>query len=81
MKDPKLYRLWYTLPREAPPDAAERIRKDFGARFVLSFGESRWDAFYNRLSSDPTVRMPLISDYWILFDLGEPPPQEKGKKY
>ncbi len=79
MKDPKLYRLWYTLPREAPPDAAEQIRKDFGARFVLSFGEGRWDAFYNRLSSDPSVRMPLISDFWILFDLGEPPPRGRIK--
>ncbi len=80
MKDPGLYRLWYTLPREAPADAAERIRKYFGARFVLSFGEGRWDAFYNKLSSDPSVRMPLISDYWILFDLGEPPPRGKGEK-
>ncbi len=79
MKDPALYRLWYALPRTAPPDAAEQIRKNFGARFVLSFSEGRWDAFYNRLSSDPGVRMPLISDYWILFDLGAPPPQEKSK--
>ncbi len=79
MKDPDLYRLWYALPRAAPADAADQIRKNFGARFVLSFGEGRWDAFYNRLSSDPSVRMPLISDYWILFDLGGPQPhQEKG---
>ncbi len=78
MKDPDLYRLWYALPRQAPTDTAEQIRKKFGARFVLSFSDSRWDAFYGRLSSDPTVRMPLISDYWILFDLGELPPQEKA---
>ncbi|HUI46886.1 MAG TPA: hypothetical protein VL122_12985, partial [Nitrospirota bacterium] len=71
MKDPTLYRLWYSLPREAPSDAAELIRRYFGARFVLSFDEGRWNEFYTKLASDPRVRLPLVSDYWLLFDLGE----------
>jgi len=78
MKDPKLYHLWYTLLREPPADAAERIRKDFGARFVLSFWDSRWINFYNALSSDPSVRMLLNDDYWLLLDLGEPTRPEQG---
>jgi hypothetical protein len=78
MKDPTLYRLWYSLPREAPSDAAELIRRYFGARFVLSFVDGRWDEFYNKLSTDPDVRMPLVSDYWLLFDLGEPHPLTPG---
>jgi hypothetical protein len=80
MKDPALYNLWYKLPREAPPDTAEQIRRYFGARFVLSFGDSRWDAFHNRLASDSSVRMPLVSDYWLLFDLGEPLPSPLSQK-
>ncbi len=73
MKDPALYRLWYSLPREAPSDAAELIRRKFGARFVLSFlYGSRFFEFYNKLSSDPDVRWQRVSDYWLLFDLGKP---------
>jgi hypothetical protein len=79
MKDPDLYRLWYTLPRDPPEDTAGQIRKHFGARFVLSFQDSRFDAFYNKLSSDPSVRMPLISNYWILFDLGVPSAEDWKK--
>jgi len=80
MKDPTLYRLWYSLPREAPSDAAELIRRYFGARFVLSFDEGRWNEFYTKLASDPRVRLPLVSDYWLLFDLGEPQSLPLGSK-
>jgi hypothetical protein len=70
MKDPELYRLWYSLPREAPSDAADKIRRHFKARYVLSLWDHRWKNFYYVLSSDRSVKTLLITDYWLLFDLG-----------
>jgi hypothetical protein len=72
VKDPELYRLWYRLPREAPPGAAETIRRRFGARYVLCVDKPDWSAFAERLLSEPGVRLLLASDIWLLFDLGGP---------
>jgi hypothetical protein len=71
IKDPDLYRLWYTLPREAPPGSAEIIRQRFGAQYVLCLDIKDWGAFFDRLMSEQGVRMLLAQDIWILFDLGQ----------
>src|SRR3990172_3893137 len=75
LKDPGLYRLWYMLPREAPEGTADIIRRIFGARYVLSSNYPGWNNFFARLSSEPNVRTLLITDLWVLFDLGhlDPP--------
>lgn len=73
VQDPELYALWYRLPRSAPRDAAAIIRGSFRARYVLSFREERWQPFYVRLASDPSVRTLLVADRWMLFDLGSAP--------
>lgn len=71
MKDPELYRLWYRLPREAPPGTADTIRRRFGARYVLCLDQSDRRSFFDRLLSEPGVRLLLAADIWLLFDLGE----------
>jgi hypothetical protein len=72
LQDPELYAIWYRLPREGSEGAAEMIRQRFGSRYVLSTNRSDYGAFYDRLSGDPTVRTLMVSDKWVLFDLGEP---------
>jgi len=53
----------------------EVIRNRFGARFVISFLDERFSPFYFQLASEPGVRALLLSDeYWVVFDLGGPPP-------
>lgn len=74
LKDPERYRLWYHLIHDAPKGSAEIIRRRFGARFVLGFNRSRMKDFFYRLSSEEGVRILLNSEYWILFDLGDPLP-------
>ena len=70
-KDPELYRLWYSIPRNPYPGMADAIRKRFGARYVISLNDDRFSSFYYRLSQEPGVRTLLISDeYWTVFDLG-----------
>ena len=72
VKDPGLYQLWYDLPRNPKPGMAETIRRKFGARFVISFWEVRYDEFYYRLSLEPGVRTLLVSPLWMVYDLGPP---------
>jgi hypothetical protein len=71
-KDPDLYRIWYRLPREAPPDSADTIRHRFGARYAICLDKPGRHAFFYRLSSTPGVRTLLVTDIWMLFDLGAP---------
>ncbi len=71
MKDPELYRLWYRLPRENLPQAANLIRQRFGARYVISFWNHNWNPFYHQLSSEPGVRAIIIQKKWVFFDLGD----------
>jgi hypothetical protein len=73
VKDPELYQLWYTLPRRPERGMAEVIRRRFGARFVISLSDKRFDRFYYLLSSEPGVRTLFLSDLWMVFDLGGPP--------
>ncbi len=70
-RDPELYRLWYALPREGPPDAAALIRRRFGARFVLCTANPAWSPLLRRLAADPGVTPLLRSPLWYLYDLGE----------
>jgi hypothetical protein len=71
VKDPELYRIWYTLPRHPHAGDAEIIRKRFGARFVIGLFDDRFMDFYFQLSSEPGVRALLLSDeHWAVFDLG-----------
>ena len=79
IKDPDLYRLWYTLPREAPPGSADIIRQRFGAQYVLCVDIQDWSAFFDRLMSEQGVSMLLAQDIWILFDLGPPQPPILGR--
>lgn len=72
VKDPDLYHLWYRLPRNPEPGMAETIRQKFGARFVISFWEVRYEEFYYRLSLEPGVRTLLVSPLWMVYDLGPP---------
>jgi hypothetical protein len=70
VKDPDLYRLWYRLPREAPPNSAELIRSRFNARYALCLDQPDRSRFFRQLSASPGVRTLLVSQYWMLFDLG-----------
>ena len=72
VKDPELYRLWYSLPRNPHPGMGETIRRRFGARFVISAWDQRFRKFYYLLASEPGVRTLLVSDFWMVFDLGIP---------
>jgi hypothetical protein len=70
-KDPDLYRVWYRICREAPAGAAETIRRRFGARYVLGLNIAGTSKLFSQLGSERGVRTLLISDIWLLFDLGE----------
>ncbi len=70
-KDPELYKLWYELPREAPPGAARTIRGRFGARYVVLLGRPEWQKFLDRLSGEPGVRILLMTSTWMVFYLGD----------
>ncbi len=72
LKDPELYQLWYRLTHDAPAGIAETIRQRFGARFVVVDKPNRTKRFNYQLSSEPGVRMLLMSEKWLLFDLGNP---------
>ncbi|HVP68143.1 MAG TPA: hypothetical protein VMT17_12855 [Anaeromyxobacteraceae bacterium] len=71
-KDPERYRLWYRLPREAPPMAAEIIRREFGARFVICRWDDRFRRFLNRLATEGGANTISIADDWSVYDLGDP---------
>jgi hypothetical protein len=70
LKDPELYRLWYSLAHDTPAGPAEIIRQRFGSRYVLSFYPDGPKRLFHRLSSDHGVRLLVASDLWVLFDLG-----------
>ena len=71
VKDPALYRLWFTIPRRPRPGIAEVIRQRFGARYVVSFWDQRFSKFYYILASEPGIKTLLVSDMWMVYDLGE----------
>lgn len=70
LKDPDLYRFWYRIIRKAPPGLAKTIREKFGARFVVVDKPTRSKAFNHQLSKEPGVRLLLMTERWLLFDLG-----------
>ena len=70
VKDPELYRIWYSIPRDPQPGVAETIRQRFGARYVISFSDPRFDRFYEQLAAEPGVRTLLVTDLWMVYDLG-----------
>jgi len=70
VKDPELYRLWYGIPRHPEPGMADIIRRRFGARYVISFSDGRFDRFYELLESEPGVRTLLVADRLMVYDLG-----------
>jgi len=72
-RDPELYRLWYRLPREAPADAVDVIRRRFGARYVICAWDDRFRAFLNSVGFGAGVRTLGINDEWSVYDLGGPP--------
>ncbi len=69
-KDPELYRVWYALPREGPPDSRQVIQQRFGARYVICFARQDSAPLLRRLRSDPAVRTLLESKLWYVYDLG-----------
>jgi len=75
MKDPDLYRLWYRISHEAPPDTVDLIRTYFHSRYVVCFYPNRitpqiWSPFFERFSSDSQVKTEILDELWVLFDLG-----------
>ncbi len=70
VKDPELYRLWYSLTHNTPAGAAEIIRQRFRSRYVLSFFPDGPKRLFHQLSSDHGVRLLIGSELWVLFDLG-----------
>jgi hypothetical protein len=72
VKAPELYRLWYDLPRDPKPGMAEKIRRKFSARYVISFREVRFSEFYALLAMEPGVRILHASNMWMIYDLGGP---------
>jgi hypothetical protein len=73
-KDPDLYRIWYRVSREAPPDTVDIIREKFRSRYVLFNYIAFRDKFvvlFNRLSTEPRVKTLLRKDGLVLFDLGD----------
>jgi hypothetical protein len=73
-KDPLLYRIWYHISHDAPAGSAETIRRRFGARYVLAFNTPYSKKLFYQLHYDPSVRTLLVSDTWMLFDLGDSSP-------
>ena len=69
VKDPELYRLWYRIPRDPKPGTADIIRRQFGARYVVSFSDWQFDRFYELLASEPGVRTLLVTDRLMVYDL------------
>jgi hypothetical protein len=70
VNDPELYRIWYALPREGPPDARAVIRERFGARWVVCFNRSDSAPLFRRLGEDPAVRTVFANPLWRVYDLG-----------
>lgn len=71
-KAPGLYDLWFALPRDPPPDAAQLVREAFGARFVLCEGRG-WEPFYRQLLRDRSARMLYHGAGLTLLDLEAAP--------
>ncbi len=70
VNDPELYRIWYALPREGPPDARTMIREQFGARWVVCFNRSESAPLFRRLGDDPAVHTVFANPLWRVYDLG-----------
>ena len=69
LKDPDLYRLWFTLPRAAPPHPAELIRRYFGADYVMCRWDPRFREFLTNLAFDEDVRTIVNDEDWNVYDL------------
>ncbi|HEY6005771.1 MAG TPA: hypothetical protein VIV57_23015 [Anaeromyxobacter sp.] len=72
LEDPQLYALWFALPREGPADAADAIRRRFGARYVLCAAFEESMPLFRSLERDGSVRQVLRSPLWFFADLGDP---------
>ncbi len=70
LKNSDLYRLWYQICHDAPPNSAELIKRHFGARYVLGYNFPYWKKIFDELSMEPGVQELLVSDTWVLFYLG-----------
>jgi hypothetical protein len=70
--DPDRYALWYRLPREGSPGMAKTIREVFGAQYVACFWDPRFRRFMNQLAFEPGVKTLLVSDFWNVYELGNP---------
>lgn len=71
-KAPGLYQLWFVLPRDPPPGAAQLVREAFGARFVLCEGRG-WEPFYRQLLRDRSARLLYRGSGLRLLDLEATP--------
>jgi hypothetical protein len=68
-KDPERYALWYRLPREGGPEAAEQIRRGFDARYVLCANDPRWSPLFRSLDGDASARVLFANPLWRLYQL------------
>jgi hypothetical protein len=78
VKDPDLYRTWYRISRDAPPDLTDIIRQRFNARYVLFFDRPDFARLLFRLASDRKAKLLLRTRIMYLFDIGEPAGGTKG---
>jgi len=72
LKDPELYKVWYSITHDPPPGLAGIIRHRFNSRYVIVSNPLQMTDFSYRLFTEPGVRLLLNSTQWMLFDLGSP---------
>jgi hypothetical protein len=72
VKDPELYRTWFNIAREAPPDLTDVMRQRFNARYVLFFDKPEFRPLLARLSSDSRARLLLRTRIMYLFEIVDP---------
>lgn len=68
-KDHELYRLWYDISHGKTHHSAQQILQKFNARYVISYNRDKWYTFLQELSKTSGVKMVIIDNNWVLFDL------------
>jgi hypothetical protein len=67
--NPALYDLWYRTLKEAPPGAADVVRRDFASSYVVCLDHPTLHPFFDALAASQGVRVLYNDGKWVLFDL------------
>jgi len=67
---PEMYELWYRTMTDAPPSAADIVRRNFASRFVVCLDHPTLHPFFDALATDRGTRVLYSDGKWVLFDLG-----------